>query len=66
MWSEETKLPLPVTTVATDRGPDLPVPMDDVLVRSQQELADAFSDAGVIPGRVRFADIIDRRFEDPE
>ena len=66
VWSEETKLPLPVTTVATDRGPDLPVPMDDVLVRSQQELADAFSDAGVIPGRVRFADIIDRRFEAPE
>ena len=66
VWSEETKLPLQVTTVATDRGPDLPVPMDDVLVRSQQELADAFSDAGVIPGRVRFADIIDRRFEGPE
>ena len=33
------------------------------VVRSQQELADAFSDAGVIPGRVRFADIVDRRFE---
>ncbi|MEJ2866869.1 ABC transporter substrate-binding protein [Actinomycetospora sp. OC33-EN08] len=62
-WSAETKLPLAVTTIATDRGPDLPVPMDERLVASQQDLADAFSDAGVIPGRVRFADVIDRRFD---
>ena len=40
------------------------MPLDDRLVRSQQELADAFTDAGVIPGRVSFADIVDRRFED--
>ncbi|MBW0104663.1 ABC transporter substrate-binding protein [Pseudonocardia sp. KRD291] len=63
VWSEETKLPLPVTTLAADRGPDTPVPMDDALVGSEQDLADAFSDAGVIPGRVRFADFVDRRFE---
>ncbi|MFC5061019.1 ABC transporter substrate-binding protein [Actinomycetospora atypica] len=62
-WSAETKLPIAVTTAATNRGPDLPVPMDERLVSSQQDLADAFSDAGVIPGRVRFADVIDRRFE---
>jgi sulfonate transport system substrate-binding protein len=62
-WSQETKLALPVTRLAADRGPDLPVPMDDRVVRSEQDLADAFSDAGVIPGRVRFADIVDRRFE---
>jgi len=62
-WSQETKLSLPVTRLAVQRGPDLPVPMDDRLVASEQELADAFSDAGVIPGRVRFADIVDRRFE---
>lgn len=63
-WAQETRLPLPVTRLAASRGPDLPVPMDARLVRSQQELADAFTDAGVIPGRVRFADIVDRRFED--
>ncbi|HEY2225399.1 MAG TPA: ABC transporter substrate-binding protein [Actinomycetospora sp.] len=63
VWSKETKLALPVTRLAADRGPDLPVAMDDKLVRSEQDLADAFSDAGVIPGRVRFADIVDRRFE---
>ncbi|NMO91471.1 ABC transporter substrate-binding protein [Actinomycetospora sp. TBRC 11914] len=63
VWSRETKLALPVTQLAAQRGPDLPVPMDDRLVASEQDLADAFSDAGVIPGRVRFADIVDRRFE---
>lgn len=63
-WSRETKLPLPVTALAASRGPDLPVAMDDTLVRSQQDLADAFTDAGIIPGRVRFADFVDRRFED--
>jgi sulfonate transport system substrate-binding protein len=63
VWSKETKLPLPVTTDAANRGPDLPIPMDDAVVASEQQLADAFSDAGVIPGRVRFADFVDRRFE---
>lgn len=63
VWSQETKLALPVTRMAAQRGPDLPVPMDDRLLTSQQELADAFSDAGVIPGRVRFADIVDHRFD---
>ena len=50
VWSEQTGLPLPVATVATDRRPDLPVPMDDVRrSRSEQELADAFTDAGAHP-----------------
>jgi sulfonate transport system substrate-binding protein len=61
-WSQETKLALPVTRLAAARGPDLPVPMDEGVVRSEQDLADALSDAGVIPGRVRFADIVDHRF----
>lgn len=65
VWSRETKLPLPVTARAVARGPDLPVPMDDALVASQQDLADAFTDAGVIPGGVRFAEFVDRRFETP-
>ncbi|MET0189299.1 MAG: ABC transporter substrate-binding protein [Pseudonocardia sediminis] len=63
VWSDETKLPLPVTTLSVDRGPDLPVPMDDALVASEQDLANAFSDAGVIPGSVAFGDYVDRRFE---
>ncbi len=63
VWSDETRLPLPVTTLAADRGPDLPVPMDDTFVRSEQQLADAFSDAGVIPGRADFGAFVDRRFE---
>jgi sulfonate transport system substrate-binding protein len=39
--------------------------MDDTFVRSEQQLADAFSDAGVIPGRADFGAFVDRRFEPP-
>ncbi|SFN73613.1 sulfonate transport system substrate-binding protein [Pseudonocardia ammonioxydans] len=63
VWSAETGLPLAVTRRAVDRGPDLPIPFDDGVVASQQALADAFSDAGVIPGRADFAALVDRRFE---
>lgn len=62
-WAQETKLPLPVTELAASRGPDVPVPMDDRLVASEQQLADAFTEAGVIPGRADFAAYVDRRFE---
>ena len=63
VWSEETKLPIEVTRRAVGRGPDQPIPLDDDVVASQQALADAFSDAGVIPGRADFAAFVDRRFE---
>ncbi|ANY09350.1 ABC transporter substrate-binding protein [Pseudonocardia sp. HH130630-07] len=64
VWSEETSLPQAVTRRAVDRGPDLPVPLDDTVVASQQALADAFTDAGVIPGRADFGAFVDRRFEE--
>jgi sulfonate transport system substrate-binding protein len=63
VWSQETKLPIAVTRRAAERGPDLPVPLDDGVVASQQQLADAFTEAGVIPGRADFAAFVDRRFE---
>ncbi|MEQ3539081.1 ABC transporter substrate-binding protein [Pseudonocardia tropica] len=63
VWSAETKLPLPVTRRAVGRGPDLPVPLDDAVVASQQALADAFTAAGVVPGRADFAAFVDRRYE---
>ncbi|MBC3192267.1 ABC transporter substrate-binding protein [Pseudonocardia sp. C8] len=63
VWSQETGLPIAVTRRAVGRGPDLPVPLDDRVVASQQALADAFSEAGVIPGRADFAAFVDRRFE---
>lgn len=63
VWSEETTIPLPITRRAVARGPDLPVPLDDTVVASQQALADAFSEAGVIPGRADVGAFVDRRYE---
>jgi len=34
------------------------------VVNSEQQLADLFSDAKVLPGKVKIADFFDRRFND--
>jgi sulfonate transport system substrate-binding protein len=39
-----------------------PVPPDGAVVASEQPLADAFTEAKVLPGAVRFADSADRRW----
>jgi sulfonate transport system substrate-binding protein len=61
-WAAETGLSLEVTTKATDRGPDLPIALDDSVVKSEQELADAFSDEKVLPGKVDFGGYVDKRY----
>lgn len=61
-WSEDTGLPIEVTRKAANLGPDLPVPLDDKVIRSEQELADAFVAAKQIPRRFNFADFVDKRF----
>ncbi|RRO20024.1 ABC transporter substrate-binding protein [Saccharopolyspora rhizosphaerae] len=61
-WSEDTGLPIEVTRRATELGPDLPVPLDDRVIRSEQELADAFVAAEEIPRRFDFAEFVDNRF----
>ncbi|MFP5020677.1 ABC transporter substrate-binding protein [Pseudonocardia phyllosphaerae] len=63
VWSDETKLPLAVTRAAVASGVDLPVPLDDAVVASEQQLSDSFTEAGVIPGRADFGAFVDRRFE---
>jgi sulfonate transport system substrate-binding protein len=61
-WAKETGLSIEVTRAATAGGPDAPVPLDDEVVKSEQELADAFTEDGMLPGRVDFAKFVDRRF----
>ncbi|MDI2029202.1 ABC transporter substrate-binding protein [Saccharopolyspora sp. TS4A08] len=61
-WSQDTGLPIEVTRKATELGPDLPVPLDETVIRSEQELADAFVTAEEIPRRFTFADFVDTRF----
>ncbi|TDV55243.1 ABC transporter substrate-binding protein [Actinophytocola oryzae] len=61
-WAKETGLSVEVTRAATASGPDAPVPLDDEVIGSEQELADAFSEDGVLPGHVDFAKFVDRRY----
>jgi len=61
-WSAETGLAPQVTLAATQSGPDLSVPPDDAVIRSEQELADAFTEDKVLPGKIDFARFADRRY----
>ncbi|GAB2996055.1 ABC transporter substrate-binding protein [Amycolatopsis acidiphila] len=61
-WTADTGLAPQVTLAAAQKGPDLPVALDDAVVASEQELADAFSSAKVLPGKVDFARFVDRRY----
>ncbi|RZQ59727.1 ABC transporter substrate-binding protein [Amycolatopsis suaedae] len=61
-WAKETGLDIGVARAAVARGPDLPVPLDDAVVASEQELADTFHADGVLPSRVDFAALVDRRY----
>jgi sulfonate transport system substrate-binding protein len=61
-WAKETRLSIEVARAAVEAGPDLPVPLDDKVVASEQDLADAFTEDGVLPGRVDFGKFVDRRY----
>lgn len=61
-WAKETGLKLEVAQKAVDAGRDLPTPLDDSIVQSEQQLADAFTDDKTLPGKVDFAAYADRRF----
>ncbi|HEV7974123.1 ABC transporter substrate-binding protein [Amycolatopsis sp.] len=61
-WAKETGLSAEVAQATVDRGGDLPVALDDPLVASEQQLADAFTEDKTLPGKVDFATFVDRRF----
>lgn len=61
-WAKETGLSVEVATATVQAGPDLPVPLDEAVVSSEQDLADAFTEDGVLPGKVDFGQFVDRRF----
>ncbi|WP_410673615.1 aliphatic sulfonate ABC transporter substrate-binding protein [Amycolatopsis sp. cmx-4-68] len=61
-WATETGLKVEVAQKAVDAGRDLPIPLDDAVIASEQQLADAFSDEKTLPGKVDFAAYVDRRF----
>jgi len=61
-WAKETGLKPEVATAAVQRGLDRAIPIDDAVIDSEQQLADAFAEAKVLPNRFRFADFVDKRF----
>ncbi|WP_410594691.1 ABC transporter substrate-binding protein [Amycolatopsis sp. lyj-23] len=61
-WAKETGLKLEVAQKAVDAGRDLPIVLDDAVVASEQQLADTFTDAKALPGKVDFAAFVDRRY----
>ncbi|WP_410638739.1 ABC transporter substrate-binding protein [Amycolatopsis sp. lyj-346] len=61
-WAKETGLKLEVARKAVEAGRDLPIVLDDAVVASEQQLADAFTDEKTLPGTVDFAAFVDRRF----
>ena len=63
-WAKEAGIPVSVAKVAVQRADQHAVPIDDSLVTSEQATADAFTAAGLVPGKVDIARIVDRRFND--
>jgi sulfonate transport system substrate-binding protein len=61
-WSADTGLAIAVTTAATNSGPDLPVALDDQLIRSEQQLADTFTEDKTLTSKVDFAKFVDKRY----
>lgn len=65
-WAHEharmTGLPYAVTLLSAQRSDDDPISLSPQIATSEQELADAFAEAKVIPTRPKIADIIDGRF----
>ncbi len=57
-WSEESQLPLPITKKAVRAKLIDIVPIDDETIEHQQELADRLTEDKVLPGEVRFKDIV--------
>ena len=49
VWAEETGLDPAITLAAVKKRTVEAVPIDDALVASEQEMADAFTEAGLIP-----------------
>ena len=62
VWSEETGLSEEITSAALDKRRIALVPIDDTVVKSEQEMADAFADNGLVPGKFDVADYFSDEF----
>jgi sulfonate transport system substrate-binding protein len=54
-WAKSTGLPLSIMKKAAKDEPEIPEPVNSTVVKSEQQLTDAFYSAGLIPKKVNFA-----------
>jgi sulfonate transport system substrate-binding protein len=62
VWAAETGLDPTVAAAAAQTFVDGPVALDGTVRDSEQQLADAFTADGVLPGKIDFAQFLDGRF----
>ncbi|MEV6606861.1 ABC transporter substrate-binding protein [Kutzneria sp. NPDC051319] len=62
-WSKVTGLDPAVAKASVNDGATLPIPLDDKVIASEQQLADAFTTAKVIPAKLTFANFVDKQYE---
>lgn len=62
VWAKASGLPLTVMTQAAGDSASLAVPITPAVIASEQQVADAFTAAGLIPVHVNFADYVDTAF----
>ncbi|MCU1488494.1 MAG: aliphatic sulfonates family transporter, periplasmic ligand-binding protein [Actinomycetia bacterium] len=63
-YAELTTLPLPIVTTTLKRFEAVAVPIDDDVIAAEQEEADAFAEAGLIPKHIDIASIVDDRLKE--
>lgn len=63
-YAELTAISLDASRVTWTRSIKQPTVLNDQIIESEQEIADAFTEANAIPGKVDFAAFVDKQFAD--
>ena len=64
VWSEETGLAVDVTSRAVNRRVATPVAIDEEVIESEQAMADAFVEAGLLPEKFDVEQFFDERYNE--
>lgn len=62
VWAKASGLPLTVMTKATADDSSVAVPITAAVIASEQQVANAFTASGLIPGHVNFANFVDTAY----
>jgi sulfonate transport system substrate-binding protein len=63
-WAAETGLPESVTLAAVTKRETKVVPIDEALISSEQDMADAFTEAGLLPGEVDLSEFFSSQYNE--